>query len=110
MPYRTEKVKIPYEGTTLPAMIMQPEKSNKPRPTIIFNGGFDSTREEFFYMNGQAALDQGFNIILFDGPGQGEALREQRLFFRNDWETAITSVVDFALDQPIVNKDKLFLM
>ncbi|KAF0322330.1 dipeptidyl aminopeptidase/acylaminoacyl peptidase [Colletotrichum asianum] len=110
MPYRTEKVKIPYEGTTLPATIMQPDTSNRPGPTIIFNGGFDSTRGEVFYMNGQAALDQGFNIILFDGPGQGEALREQRLFFRNDWETVVTSVVDFALDQPTILKDKLFLM
>ncbi|KAH9234413.1 hypothetical protein K456DRAFT_1749522 [Colletotrichum gloeosporioides 23] len=71
MPYRTEKVKIPYEGTTLPATIMQPDKSDTPRPTIIFNGGFDSTREE---------------------------------------ETVVTSVVDFALGQPIVVKDKLFLM
>ncbi|KAJ3954524.1 hypothetical protein N0V92_008967 [Colletotrichum tropicale] len=48
MSYHTKKVKIPYEGTTLPATIMQPDKSNKPRPTITFNGGFDSTRKEVF--------------------------------------------------------------
>ncbi|KAH0426138.1 dipeptidyl aminopeptidase acylaminoacyl-peptidase related protein [Colletotrichum camelliae] len=55
-------------------------------------------------------LTKDFNIILFDGPGQGEALREQRLSFRNDWEAVVTSVVDFALGLPIVLKEKLFLM
>ncbi|KAK0378279.1 dipeptidyl aminopeptidase acylaminoacyl-peptidase related protein [Colletotrichum limetticola] len=79
-------------------------------PTIIFNGGFDSTKEEIFYTNGQAALEEGFNFILFDGPGQGKALREQRLVFGNDWETVITAVVDYALGQPTVIANKVFLM
>ncbi|KAK1490071.1 hypothetical protein CTAM01_10921 [Colletotrichum tamarilloi] len=110
MPYKTKRIQILFEGTTLPGTMMQPDKSDKPRPTIIFNGGFDSTKEEIFYMNGQAALEEGFNVILFDGPGQGEALRKQRLVFRNDWETVITAVVDYALGQPTVIANKVFLM
>ncbi|KAK7452598.1 dipeptidyl aminopeptidase acylaminoacyl-peptidase related protein [Colletotrichum acutatum] len=110
MPYKTKRIQILFEGTTLPGTMMQPVKSDKSRLTIICDGGFDSTREEIFYMNGQAALEEGFNIILFDGPGQGEALREQRLFFRNDWETVFTAVVDYALGQPTVIANKVFLM
>ncbi|KAL3961240.1 hypothetical protein ACCO45_002763 [Purpureocillium lilacinum] len=80
MAHATERVSIPYERTTLAGTLMRPDKSDKPRPTIIVNGGFDSTREELGYAVAAAALDLGFNVLTFDGPGQGETLREQRLY------------------------------
>lgn len=110
MSHSTAKISIPYEGTALPGTLMRLDKSDKPRPTIIVNGGFDSTREELGHVVAAAALEFGFNVITFDGPGQGEALREQRLFFRPDWEKVITPVVDFTLAQPCVDNDKLVIM
>ncbi|PHH75446.1 hypothetical protein CDD82_4445 [Ophiocordyceps australis] len=110
MSHAIDKTCIPYEGTTLPATLMRPDRSENPKPTIIVNGGFDSTREEAGYAVAAAALELGFNVIAFDGPGQGEALREQRLFFRPDWEHVMTPVVDYALAQPWVSQDKLVIM
>jgi pimeloyl-ACP methyl ester carboxylesterase len=110
MPYVSTKVSIPYEDTTLPGILMRPDERDEPRPMMIINGGYDSTKEEAAYSGGAGALELGFNILAFEGPGQGQALREQRLVFRHDWEKVITPVFDYVLSQPFVNKDKLVLM
>lgn len=110
MPHITERVAIPYEETTLPATVMRPKNGKDARPTVIVNGGFDNPREEIGHAFGLAALEMGFNVILFDGPGQGEALRKQRLVFRPDWESVMTPVVDYAHAQDFIDKDKLVIM
>jgi pimeloyl-ACP methyl ester carboxylesterase len=92
-----EPVSIPYEGTTLPGYLYLVDDSGTPRPTVIYNSGYDSTLEESYFAIAAAALDRGYNVLAFDGPGQGGALREQHLVFRPDWEAVITPVVDFAL-------------
>lgn len=91
-----EDVRISYEGRSLPAYLLFVDATRQPRPTVIYNNGFDSTREEAYFAIAAAALRHGYNVIAFDGPGQGAALREERLFFRPDWEVVIGSVLDFA--------------
>ncbi|KAJ3498078.1 hypothetical protein NLG97_g1405 [Lecanicillium saksenae] len=110
MSHITEKVNIPYEGTTLPGTVMRRDKSDQPRPIIIVNGGFDNPREELGYAVAAAALELGYNVLCFDGPGQGETLREQRIVFRPDWEKVITPVVDFVFDQHYVDKEKVIII
>jgi cephalosporin-C deacetylase-like acetyl esterase len=110
MPYITKKVSIPYQGTTLPGILIRPDESDEPRPIFIINGGYDSAKEEVAYSVGADALQLGASVLAFDGPGQGQALREQRLFFRHDWENVITPVFDYALAQPFVDNDKLVLL
>lgn len=95
-----EQVRIPYEGTTLPGYLFLVDGSGAPRPTVIYNNGFDSTAEESYFAVAAAALRRGYNVLAFDGPGQGAALRDQGLFFRPDWEAVITPVVDHALTRP----------
>jgi pimeloyl-ACP methyl ester carboxylesterase len=95
-----EAVSIPYEGTTLPGYLYLVDDSGAARPTVIYNSGYDSTLEESYFAIAAAALARGYNVLAFDGPGQGAALREQRLVFRPDWEAVITPVIDFALLRP----------
>jgi alpha-beta hydrolase superfamily lysophospholipase len=95
-----EPVSIPYAGTTLPGYLYLVDDSGAPRPTVIYNSGYDSTLEESYFAIAAAALARGYNVLAFDGPGQGAALREQRLVFRPDWEAVITPVIDFALTRP----------
>lgn len=110
MSFVTTKVKIPYQDTTLPGILMRPDSRDTPRPTIIINGGYDSTKEEVVYSLGASALERDFNVLAFDGPGQGEALRNQRLLFRHDWEKVVTPVMDFLLSQPFVDSSKIVLL
>jgi len=98
-----ERVEIPYENTTLPGYLYKVDASGKPRPTIIYHGGFDSSLEELFYYAGAPANRRGYNCLTFDGPGQGAPMREQKLPFRYDWEKVVTSAVDYALTRPDVD-------
>ncbi len=105
-----ERVEIPYEGTTLPGYFYKVDNSGKPHPTVIFHGGYDSSLEELFYFGAAAAVRRGYNCLTFDGPGQGAPMREQKLFFRYDWEAVVTPAVDYALTRPDVDGDNLVLM
>jgi len=104
-----EQVLIPYEGTTLPGYLYLVDRTGTPRPTIIYNNGYDSTSEESYFVVAAAALARGYNVLAFDGPGQGAALREQRLVFRPDWEAVISPVIDFALTRPEIRPDQITL-
>ncbi len=104
-----ESVLIPYEDTTLPAYLFLVDDSGTARPTIIYNSGYDSTREESYYVIAAAALRRGYNVLAFDGPGQGAALREQKLTMRPDWEAVITPIVDYALTRSEIAPNKIVL-
>ncbi|MCJ1378675.1 hypothetical protein MMC17_001774 [Xylographa soralifera] len=105
-----EPAQIPYEGTTLPGYFYKVDDSGKPRPTLIFIGGFDSSLEELFFFAGAAAVRRGYNCLTFDGPGQGAPIREQKLLLRYDYEAVVTPAVDYALRRPDVDSDNLALM
>lgn len=109
MDHPVEAVTIPYEGTSLPGYIMKPDQSMEPRKTLIVQTGFDGTGEELYFAVAFFALKRGYNVLIFEGPGQGGALREQGLYFRRDWEKVVTPVVDFALTRPEVAPKRLAL-
>lgn len=102
-------VAIPYADTTLPGYLFLVDDSGAPRPTVIFNSGFDSTLEEAYFALAAGALARGYHVLAFDGPGQGAVIREQGLPFRPDWEAVITPVVDFALTLPEVDAARISL-
>lgn len=104
-----ENVLIPYEGGTLPAYFFRVDTTDIERPTIIYNNGFDSTREEAYFAIAAAALRRGYNVLAFDGPGAGEPLREQSLLFRVDWEAVITPVLDYVYLRKDVRNDQIAL-
>lgn len=104
-----ERVEIPFEGTTMPGYFYKVDNSGKPRPTVIFHGGFDSSLEELYYFGGAAAVRRGYNCLTYDGPGQGSVIRDQHINFRWDWEATVTPAVDWALKRPEVDGDKLVL-
>ncbi|AYV31771.1 2,6-dihydropseudooxynicotine hydrolase [Streptomyces sp. ADI95-16] len=105
-----EAVRIPYQDTSLPGYLFLVDDSGTPRPTVIFTSGFDSTLEEVYFVVAAAALRRGYNVLAYDGPGQGAALREQALVFRPDWEAVVTPVVDCALTRPEIAPDRIVLM
>ncbi len=105
-----EIVLIPYAGTTLPGYFFRAGPEPDPRPTVILTGGYDGTAEELYFLNGAAALARGYNVLAFDGPGQGAALVQQGLAMRPDWEAVITPVVDFVLARPDVDPARLALI
>jgi hypothetical protein len=89
------KVRIPYEGTTLPGYFFRSPCARGRAPLLIFQQGRDAWPEESKYVI-DAALERGYHCLIVHAPGQGMAIREQGLTFRPDWEKVITPVIDFA--------------
>ncbi len=106
-----EPISIPFETVRLPGYVFRPAgDDHQPRPTVLIPGGFDGTCEEMFKYGAHYALAQGWNAITWDGPGQGGVLIEEGVVMRPDFESVLTPVVDWALDQPYVATDALALV
>jgi pimeloyl-ACP methyl ester carboxylesterase len=106
---RWENVHIPYEGIHLQGYYLNVSGDDR-GPTLLAHGGFDSTVEEMFFAVGEAARRYGWNCLIFEGPGQGATLRRDKLAFRHDWEAVVTPVVDFTLNLPGVDPDRIALL
>ncbi|MFE0649504.1 alpha/beta hydrolase family protein [Streptomyces sp. NPDC059534] len=105
-----ERVGIPYEDTTLPGYFYAPDTSGRVRPTLVMHNGFDGTGDECYFMGGRAAQERGYNVLAFEGPGQGEVIHDQGLPFRPDWENVVGPVLDFLLKRPEVDADRVALL
>jgi pimeloyl-ACP methyl ester carboxylesterase len=101
------EVSIPYEDGEMPGYLFFVEDTGRPRPTVIYTNGFDSTREEGYFVIGAAALRRGYNFLAYDGPGQGWMIREKNVPYRPDWENVLGPVVDYALTVPEIDSAKL---
>ena len=64
-----------------------------PKGTVVFCGGFDSYLEElflgFFWLR-----DAGYEIVAFEGPGQGGALIDSGFPMTHEWEKPVAAVLD----------------
>jgi dienelactone hydrolase len=101
------QVNIAYEDTVLPGYLFLVDDSGTPRPTVIYTNGYDSTAEEAWFAVAAAAIERGYNVLAYDGPGQGAVIREQGLVFRADWEAVINPVLDYASQLPEVDSNAI---
>lgn len=88
-----ERFQVPYQKTFLPAMKV-PAITGKKRGTIVMHGGFDSYIEEFYSWM-RYFSDNGYEVIAFEGPGQGAALKKYSLFLDYEWEKPAGAVLDY---------------
>ena len=86
-----EVTKVPYAAGYLPVMHCRGRGESK--GIVLLHGGNDSYIEEFFdallYLQGK-----GFDVYLFEGPGQGGVLREQNMKFDPAWEKPVKAILD----------------
>ncbi|HCQ5966812.1 TPA: alpha/beta fold hydrolase [Clostridioides difficile] len=83
---------VPYENITLP--VMYAKAQGEVKDVILLHGGNDSYFEEFFFPMLYLA-SQGFDIYLFEGPGQGGVMRLQGKHFTYQWERPVKTILDY---------------
>lgn len=89
---------VPYAGASLPAYRL-PAMGESSHGTVVFHGGFDSLIEEFFAIWERLAA-AGFDVIAFEGPGQGGARTLGGMVFDHDWEKPVAAILDhFGVEQ-----------
>ena len=103
-----ERLDIPYEGTTMPGWFFA-AGGDGPKPTLVVANGADGALSYLWPGYGSEAAARGYNVVLFDGPGQQRMLFERGIPFRPDWEYVIGPVVDAALRRPDVDPQRLAL-
>jgi pimeloyl-ACP methyl ester carboxylesterase len=64
------------------------------KPLIMFGGGFDSILEEYYPNFAEAALRRGYSVLVYEGPGRGEAVRKYGLSYTPEWEKPVRAVLD----------------
>jgi pimeloyl-ACP methyl ester carboxylesterase len=105
-----QRLRIPFGATTLPGWFFSSAPSDEPRATVILTGGYDGPCEELYLLTGAAAQRRGYNVLAFDGPGQGAALLDHGLTLRPDWETVVAAVIDHAVTLGGVDADRIALV
>jgi len=97
-----ERHEVPYGDKFLPAIRVGPEgraqESGSPgaaaaRGTIVIHGGFDSFIEEFYSWM-RFFSERGYEVIAFEGPGQGAARKRYGLALDYRWERPVGAVLD----------------
>ncbi|MCC7401646.1 MAG: alpha/beta hydrolase [Chitinophagaceae bacterium] len=101
-------VKIPFGDYALPAYYYNCGKPNS--QTLIGINGGDSTNEEMFNLLGFAAIERGWNCLVYEGPGQYTARQlNPDLNLMHNWEVPNGAIVDWLIERPEVAKDKIAL-
>ncbi len=104
-----QPVRIPYEHTFLPGYFLASKRGEGRRPTVIVMNGSDAQNIDVYAFGGAAAIERGWNALIFEGPGQGSTLFERKIPFRPDWEKVITPIVDFLSARPDVDPTRIAL-
>jgi hypothetical protein len=108
LPWKAERLTLRADGFDVPAIFYRASAARA--PTVLMCSGFDGSQEELLHLNGMAALERGWNVLSFEGPGQPTVRREQGLGFIHDWERVVKPVVDYALTREEVAPKALALL
>jgi len=88
-----ERFEVPYGNTFLAALRIRPTGSET-KGTVVVHGGFDSFIEELYSMLRYFA-DNGYEVVAFDGPGQGATRKKYGVGFDHKWEQPTKAVLDY---------------
>jgi alpha-beta hydrolase superfamily lysophospholipase len=102
-------VRIPYERATLPGYFFRSPAARGRAPVLVIFQGRDAWPEDNRYL-WDGAIRRGYHCLVFHGPGQGMALREQGLTFRPDWERVVSPAIDFVVKQAQVDPHRIVIM
>ena len=88
-------LKVPYGEHWLKAVYYPcDEPQADKRPLIMACNGYDGTIEELYAWLARSANERGYNVLLYEGPGQGSVIREQKLTFTPEWNKPTSAVLD----------------
>ncbi|MFM9139843.1 MAG: alpha/beta hydrolase family protein [Solirubrobacterales bacterium] len=108
---RMQVVKLKWDGpkSPMPGWFLRPSDDGKRRPTLLMNNGSDAQAIDLWGAGGYAALERGWNVLIFDGPGEGGMLFEKDQTFVPQWEKVITPIVSWLRGRSDVDRDRIAL-
>ena len=111
-----EEVFLPWGATPLPAYYVRAQAPHGYRygrrgKTLLLISGYDGTLEETWLSYGRAALERGYHLLLFTGPGQMDTLRfYPGMHFIPEYEQIGRQALDHVLSRREVDPRRVALM
>ncbi len=87
-----KRYEVPFDDGALPVIYLEPV--GKIQETLVVHGGFDSFIEEL-YADLSKLAQYGIRVIVFEGPGQGNALNKHKLVMTSDWHECVAAILDY---------------
>jgi len=98
---RIEPVEVPYEGTTLPALLVHAENAGHSKvPAMVFFDGFDITKEIQYFKAIPDLAARGVACLIVDGPGNGESIRFRNLPLHHETERYGRAAYEYLVARP----------
>lgn len=91
-PVQQFRVSSPYGE--IPCYFFPSPHGSGPRPTLIVSSGSDGQLVECMGFGVTDGLARGYNVVLFEGPGQMSLLFEKQITFTPDWNKVIQPIVE----------------
>ena len=110
LPVPAEPITVPFERHQLEAFLWRPEPGAPARRTLIMNNGSDGPVTDMWYLGAADALERGWNVVTFDGPGQNATLHRLGVGFRPDWHVVIAAVLDRLAGVQEVDPERIALL
>jgi pimeloyl-ACP methyl ester carboxylesterase len=101
---RIEPVEVPYEGASLPALLVHaaPERvaPGQRAPAMVFFDGFDITKEIQYFKAVPDLAARGIACLIVDGPGNGESIRFRNLPLHHETERYGRAAYEYLAARP----------
>ena len=110
---RIEPVEVPYENTSLPALLVHPHPDVAgpgPLPAMVFFDGFDVTKEIQYGYGIPDLAERGIACLIVDGPGNGESVRFRNLPLIAETERYATPVYEYLAARADIDPERIGVM
>lgn len=112
LPIPGERIQIPTKDFTIEAIWYTPALDKVKRPTLVIGNGYDAAQEDSYHYLVAPALERGWNVMTYEGPGQPTVRRNDDIGFIPKWEKVVTPVIDELMRRKkcVVDKERLTLV
>ena len=107
---RIEHVEVPYEGASLPAILVHAEGGAGPAPAMVFFDGFDITKEIQYFKGVPDLVARGIACLIVDGPGNGESPRFRSLYLHHETERYATAAYEYLAGRREIDAKRIGVM
>jgi pimeloyl-ACP methyl ester carboxylesterase len=109
---RIEHVEVPYEGASLPALLVHAETTARPDrvPAMVFFDGFDITKEIQYFKGVPDLAQRGIACLIVDGPGNGESPRFRKLYLHHETERYGAAAYEYLASRPEIDPQRIGVM
>jgi dienelactone hydrolase len=104
-----ERVVLPFEGKELHGILETPAGA-KGVPCVIMLPGMDMFKEDWHKVIEQRIVPRGWAGFALDGPGQGESLTKGLKMTLDNYDRAISTVIDWLSSHPAIDPSRIVIM